>query len=252
MLRRPIFWFSMCLTLVCFVFEHRDYLGVLLTSRVLYRLDVYYLFTEPFQYGLFFYLLPLIAMPPAALMILEDMNSRNIRMRMHRSTRLRYMVSKVMVSSICSVLPLLMAFGLFLLFALCIGPIDNPDSLAQRALTHAQDMQKLTIPCHGFGYIAFLTLMSLVAAWIWGLAGVIFALITQSQAHTLVLGCLSFWGIDVLCNRLQWPHWRPFNLFYISPHYTGSLSAPLLRNMLLLVVAHALVCALMTYRHRRL
>ena len=245
------FLFSTFLVLVCFLFEHRDYLNMLLAGELLFRQDVYYLFSEPFKYGLFFYLMPLIAIPPAALTAIEDLQSRSQRMRLHRSSKKRIVAQKLCALGLGSMLPALTGCLLFFLVALAIGPLQRePGSVL---VTHGNALiDAMILRHHGLPYLGFLTGMTMLTALLWGLVGVCIALISLNKGKTLILGFLLFWGMDAVCLRLNLIAWRPFNLFFISPSFQGSLLAPLSKNLLLLAIAGSGAAALIARRNRQL
>jgi len=251
--RRPAFYVSIGVVVLCFFFEHRDYFYFWISGYEIYQyLDFYYLFVAPFAYGLFFYLIPLAAIPPAALSVIEDLQSNNMRMRLHRSTKMKYIARKICSVSVGSMLPVLIGCIMFLAFALLAGPLEGPDGMGWRSVAVNEAMQRLTLPCYGFPYIAWLILLAGVTAWLWGMVGMAIALVTLNKGATLIIGFLAFWGTDCLCNYLGLSDWRPFNLFFTDGGYAGGLLWKLGQNGLLLLLVTCLVWLLMIYRDNRL
>lgn len=94
-MKQSSFWLSVGIVLFCFFFEHRDYFSFYAAGELLYALDVFYLFVTPFEYGLFFYLVPLAAIPPAALSVIDELKSGHARLKLYRSSQKAYIAKRL-------------------------------------------------------------------------------------------------------------------------------------------------------------
>lgn len=232
--RRPAFYISVGVILFCFFFEHRDYFSLWLSGFEMYSyLDVYYLYLSPFEYGLFFYFMPLAAIPPAALTVINDFHSGNMRMRLHRTKELKYAVQKLCSISIGSMLPTLFACVIFFLFALCVGPLEGEAGISWRNEALGGTMEYLAQTCYGLPYIAEVSIRAIITTWLWGLIGTFLALIIMKKGKTLIYGFIMFWGLDSICYYINLHDWRPFLLFYTNASYKGNLLWRYVQNGLL-------------------
>ncbi len=252
-MRKPTFYFSMGIILLCFVFEHRDYISFLLSKEGAYfRLDVFYLFVTPFDYSLFFYLVPLAAIPPAALTLMSDIKSQNINLRLYRTSRRKYCVEKLLSVSIGSMLPTFFACIIFLIFSLLIGPLDCPESLANRQTAIGKTMEFLALPFYGLPYIFEITIRASLSACCFGLLGGMIALLTMRSMDTLIIGFLSFWGLNCIFYYVGLSEWQPFALFFSNMHYTGSLLFRYVQNFIVIGVLFCLDSVLLSHKLKHL
>ena len=120
-MKQSSFWLSVGIVLFCFFFEHRDYFSFYAAGELLYALDVFYLFVTPFEYGLFFYLVPLAAIPPAALSVIDELKSGHARLKLYRSSQKAYIAKRLVSISIGSMLPMLIGCLLFFAFSMLLS-----------------------------------------------------------------------------------------------------------------------------------
>lgn len=250
-IKRPAFWLSIGVTLFCFLFEHRDYFSFYLSGELLYYLDAFYLFVIPFEYGLFFYLVPLIAIPPAALSIIDDHTTGYVRQKLYRTSRSTYIVKRLLSISIGSMLPMMIGCVLFLLLSLFSGPLSGEHGLAMQANSSAQ-LQPLALAYDGIPYIIFVIGQATLTAWLWGMIGTLLALITNNKGTTLMNGFMLFWGGDCLCHYLGFEQWRPYLLFFSSLQNNASLWSSWIKTIVLLAVTIGINAALMNSRYKKL
>lgn len=250
-LKQPAFWLSVGIVLFCFYFEHRDYFSFYLKGELLYHLDVFYLFVTPFEYGLFFYLVPLAAIPAASLSVIDELKSGHARLKLYRSSRRGYIARRITSISIGSMLPMLMGCLLFLGFAMLIGPLSGENGMDMQQSSGAL-LRPLAVSYAGLPYIFFVIGQATLAAWLWGMIGTFLALTSLNKGTTLLNGFLLFWGCDCLCSYLHWDVWRPFLLFFTPLTSTEPIWSPWLRSLLLLVMSIGADVLMMNKRYRRL
>lgn len=241
----------MGIVLFCFFFEHRDYFSFYLTGELLYHLDVFYLFVTPFEYGLFFYLVPLAAIPTASLSVIDELKSGHARLKLYRSSRRGYIARRIASISIGSMLPMLMGCLLFLGFSMLIGPLSGESGLDMQQSSSVL-LRSLATAYAGLPYIFFVIGQATLAAWLWGMIGTFLALTSLNKGTTLLNGFLLFWGCDCLCSHLHWDVWRPFLLFFTSLTSRESIWMPWMRSLLLLAIAIGADVLMMNKRYQRL
>lgn len=250
-LKRSTFWLSVSVVLFCFFFEHRDYLSFYFAGETLYHLDVFYLFVTPFEYGLFFYLVPLAAIPTAAFSVVDELKSGHVRLKLYRSSENGYILRRLVSISFASILPMLTGCLIFLCFSMLIGPFQGENGLSIQESCSAV-MQALVTANSGITYIVYITVQAMLFSWVWGLLGTLIALITLNKGVTLMDGFLLFWGCDCLCNYLHFSSWRPYILFFTSPTSTLSPWSSWWKTALLLCLFTAMDALLLRRRYRQL
>lgn len=250
-MKQPSFWLSVGIVLFCFFFEHRDYFSFYIAGELLYHLDVFYLFVTPFEYGLFFYLVPLAAIPPAALSVIDELKSGHARLKLYRSSEKEYIAKRLVSISIGSMLPMMIGCLLFLAFCILIGPLSGENGVDMRQAS-TEVLQPLASAQFGLPYIFFIIGQAMMSAWLWGMIGTLLALVSLNKGTTLMNGFLLFWGCDCLCNYLQLSTWRPFTLFFTSLSSMAPLWDSWLKNILLLGMTMCIDAVLMNHRYRKL
>lgn len=252
-MHKPAFFVSIGVIIFCFYFEHRDYFSIWLSEgSMLSYSDIYYLYVVPFEFGLFFYLIPLAAIPPAALSVIDDLSSGNMRFRMYRTTHNKYAMYKLSTISIGSMLPTLIGCAIFFLFTLCIAPLEGDSGISWRNEAIGRTMEWFTQSWYGFPYMVEITVRAVITAWLWGLIGTLIALLCLKKGDTLIYGFLLFWGLDCICYFVGLRNWRPYLLFFTSANYTGSLAWRYAQNALLILLFTCADWLLLNYRNRRL
>ncbi len=250
-LKQPAFWGSVGIVFFCYLFEHRDYFYFYIRGELILYLDVFYLFYMPFEFGLFFYLIPLIAIPPAALSVIDELASGQTRLRLYRTERKKYITKRVFSISIGSMLPMLIGCLLLLAFSMLIGPIKGEVDMGLQTGS-SPVFYAMANTCDGFPYIAYVIGQATLSSWLWGMIGALIALVTLNKGATLMYGFMLFWGCDCLCHYLHLELWRPFLLFFTSLSSTIPLWTPWLKTLLLLLFVIGADAFLMNIRYKRL
>ena len=250
-MKQSSFWLSVGIVLFCFFFEHRDYFSFYAAGELLYALDVFYLFVTPFEYGLFFYLVPLAAIPPAALSVIDELKSGHARLKLYRSSQKAYIAKRLVSISIGSMLPMLIGCLLFFAFSMFVGPLSGENGVSMRQASTTV-LQPLATVQFGLPYIFFVMGQATLSAWLWGMIGALLALASLNKGTTLMNGFLLFWGCDCLCNYLHLSAWRPFTLFFTPLSSMAPLWESWLKNILLLGIVTCMDAAWMNHRYRRL
>ncbi len=252
--KQPAFWVSVAVALLCFFFEHRDYYSFFLEGSLIDRWDVYYLFVMPFEYGLFFYLVPMIAIPAAALPVIDEIKSGAIRLQLHRTNNWKYIAQRLASCLLCTILPMLLGCLLYLGFAMATGPmIAEEESQRIQNFIAVEAIQRMAFTYNGIPHYLFIIGQATLSAGLWGMIGVGIALVSLDKGTTLIDGFLLFWGLDCLCYYLNLSSWRPFTLFFTSIYGSkGDIWMPWLQTAFLLGICLTADACLMRYRCQRL
>lgn len=176
----------------------------------------------PFEYGLFFYLVPLAAIPPAALSVIDELKSGHARLKLYRSSQKAYIAKRLVSISIGSMLPMLIGCLLFFAFSMLVGPLSGENGVSMRQASTTV-LQPLATVQFGLPYIFFVMGQATLSAWLWGMIGALLALASLNKGTTLMNGFLLFWGCDCLCNYLHLSAWRPFTLFFYTTIIHGTV-----------------------------
>lgn len=250
--KQPAFWVSVAVTLLCFFFNYRDYYSYYLKGSLIYYEDVFNLFVMAFVFGLFFYLVPMIAIPAAALPVIDEIKSGAVRLQLHRSSTWKYIAQRLASCLLSAMLPMLMGCLLYLGFTMATGPmIGLSGQKLQQSIT-SEAIQPMAFACNGLPYIFFITGQATLSAGLWGMIGLGIALVSLNKGTTLIDGFLLFWGLDCLCHYLHLSSWRPFLLFFTSPFDDGNIWIPWLQTAFLLGICLTVDAYLMRYRYQRL
>ncbi len=248
------FWVSVAVALLCFIFEHRDYYFIYLKGTLMHHSDVYYQFVMPFEFGLFFYLVPMIAIPAAALPVIDEIKSGVIRLQLHRTSTWKYIAQRLASCWLSAMLPMLLGCLLFLGFTMATEPmIAEEGSQPLQNSISVEAIRRMAYTYNGIPHYLFIIGQATLSAGLWGMIGVGIALVSLDKGTTLIDGFLLFWGSDCLCHYLGLTSWRAFNLFYTSIFGgNGDIWMPWLQTAFLLGICLTADAYLMRYRYQRL
>lgn len=244
------FWVSVAVALLCFFFEHRDYYSI---CPLMHQSDVYYQFVMPFGFGLFFYLVPMIAIPAAALPVIDEIKSGVIRLQLHRTSTWKYIVQRLASCSLSAMLPMLLGCLLFLGFSMATEPmIAEEESQRLQNSIDVEALQRMAFAYNGIPHYLFIIGQATLSAGLWGMIGVGIALVCMDKGTTLIDGFLLFWTWEALGIHFQ-SSCRPDSLFFTE--ITSSIKniwIPWLQAVFLLGICLTADACLMRYRCQRL
>jgi len=247
------FWVSVAVALLCFFFEHRDYYTSWLRGTLIHQSDVYYQFVMPFEYGLFFYLVPMIAIPAAALPVIDEIKSGVIRLQLHRTSTGKYIAQRLASCWLSAMLPMLLGCLLFLGFSMATEPmIAEEESQRLQNSVDVEALQRMAFAYNGIPHYLFISGQATLSAGLWGMIGVGIALVCMDKGTTLIDGFLLFWTSESLSIQFE-SSWKPVSLFYTSIFGgNGDIWMPWLQTAFLLGICLTADACLMRYRCQRL
>ncbi len=247
------FWVSVAVALLCFIFEHRDYYFIYLKGTLMHHSDVYYQFVMPFEFGLFFYLVPMIAIPAAALPVIDEIKSGVIRFQLHRTSTWKYIAQRLASCWLSAMLPMLLGCLLFLGFSMATEPmIAEEESQRMQNSIDVEAIRRMAFAYNGMPYFFFIIGQATLSAGLWGMIGLGIALVFMDKGTTLIDGFLLFWVWEWLGIFLDFP-FAPFSLFFTSPNSSiENIWIPWLQTTFLLSICLTADACLMRYRCQRL
>lgn len=236
-LRRAIkhyhFWLAFFLILLCFYYEHRSYFF----DNIWKNLDAFYIFVIPFDYSLFFMIIPFAAILPCSLSIVDDIKTGYIRMLCYRGSRRKYVISKSAACGITSMVASLCACLVFLLFSVCVAPIQSATGDAWIALSNGKSYEVMAHTFYGLPYIFEITTRTCLTVLLWSIIGALISFQWKNKAITLASVFILFYATDFLLAYLGINDWRPFILFYSNLEYNGSILFRYIQNASLILIS---------------
>lgn len=198
---------------------------------------MFYLFVIPFDYSLFFMMIPFSAILPCALSIVDDMKTGYIRMLCYRGSRKKYIISKMVVCGIASMAASLCACLVFLLFSVCVAPLQSATGDAWIALSKGKSYETMAHTCYGFPYILEIIIRTCLTVLLWSMIGSLISFQWKNKAITLASVFILFYATDFLFAYLGINDWRPFILFYSNLEYSGSILFRYIQNASLIFIS---------------